>query len=83
MVSFHYDSWRKQVFSRTDPQLESVPEKFGDYIYFLRQKEFTKGKSEEKVKGLGATGADANFHEIYCRMKHDLKDKLKSEEDGV
>jgi protease II len=39
LVAFHYEQWRKSVFGRSDPEIESIPEKYGDYIYFLRHKE--------------------------------------------
>ena len=41
LVAFQYDSWRKHVFGRSDPEIESIPEKYGPYIYFLRHKEYT------------------------------------------
>jgi len=28
------------VFGRSDPEVESIPEKYGNYIYFLRHKEY-------------------------------------------
>lgn len=41
LVAFQYDHWRKHVFGRSDPEIESIPEKYGPYIYFLRHKEYS------------------------------------------
>jgi len=70
LVAFHYEQWRKHVFGRTDPATESMPEKYGDYIYFLRHKEYTK-------KGIktGKESAQSSIYDIYCRHRHDEPSK--------
>lgn len=40
MTTYHYDQWRKQVYSRSDPNKEQGLEENGDYVYFLRHKEY-------------------------------------------
>jgi len=69
MVSFHYDKWRKHVFGRSDPEVESIPERYGEYIYFLRHKEYSNKVESKQV---------AHTYEIYCR--HDFSEigKFKS-----
>lgn len=63
LVAFQYDSWRKHVFGRSDPEIESIPEKYGPYIYFLRHKEYSQ-------KPTGSAKQQSNVYEIYCRHKH-------------
>jgi hypothetical protein len=29
LTSFQYDQWRKHVFGRSSPEIESLPEKYG------------------------------------------------------
>lgn len=35
-----FAQWKEHVFRRTDPgMVDQIPEKFGDYIYFVKEKE--------------------------------------------
>ena len=84
LVAFQYDAWRKSVFGRSDPEIESIPEKYGEYIYFLRHKEYS-----QKLGGGSNTNGDkkkednsSNLYEIYCRHKHSDLGKFQSQEDA-
>lgn len=54
-----------------------MPEKYGDYAYFLKHKEYsqkaTTKKGEEQV---------SNVYEIYCRHKHEMYGKYSSLEEA-
>ena len=75
LVAFHYDQWRKHVFGRHDPQVESLAEKYGDYVYFINQKEFTQKiqvpkLAKDEVAEQSKQGI-RNTYDIYCRYKYD------------
>lgn len=70
LCAFHYDQWRRHVFGRTDPEIESIPEKYGEHIYFLRHKEYS-----HKVPASKDQKEVSNLYEIYCRHKHGLNFK--------
>ena len=61
------------MFGRSDPEVESIPEKYGEYIYFLRHKEYS-----QKINDKQAT----NTYEIYCRHKYSEMGKFKSIEEA-
>jgi len=62
------------VFGRSDPEVESIPEKYGQYIYFLRHKEYSQKLDNKQV---------ANTYEIYCRHAFSEIGKFKSQEDAL
>jgi hypothetical protein len=68
-----------------------VLEKNGDYVYFLRHKEYkhkipgetSSSSTQVKKAGVQAPAVISNTYEIYCRHKADLVGKFKSEEEGI
>ena len=41
MTVLQWKAWREHVFKRTDPGTsEQIPEIFGDFVYFIREKPF-------------------------------------------
>ena len=64
MTKSHMTSWKAHVFKRTDPGItEQIPEKFGDFVYFVRQKDFPQG---------------GGSYNIYCRHPSSIMDKSRS-----
>ena len=52
MTMTQWRHWKDHVFKRTDPGIvEQVPEKYGDFMYFITEKEFEKSKFAYKNKG--------------------------------
>lgn len=59
MVVLHWKQWRDHVIQRTDPGIiEQVPEKVGDYFYFIREKAYPAD--------VGKPSGQATYS-IYCR----------------
>ena len=63
------------MFQRTDPEVESLPEQYGKYQYFLKHKEWTKVQYPSSKKD-----DEDNHYSIYCRLDSTLQD-IKSQED--
>ena len=41
MSVLQWKQWRDHVMQRTDPGIvEQVPEEYGEFVYFIREKEF-------------------------------------------
>mmetsp|Transcript_1012 Transcript_1012/g.1825 ORF Transcript_1012/g.1825 Transcript_1012/m.1825 type:complete len:444 (+) Transcript_1012:160-1491(+) len=74
-------NWRSYTFQRQDPGVrEQIPEKFGDFVYFLQEGRFEKSavKGGRKVQGQGGS---QDHYPIYCRHPFNLVgQKLSLEE---
>lgn len=54
-----------------------MPEKYGDYAYFLKVKEY----SHKAPTAKGEEGS-SNTYEVYCRIKHEKLGKFSNHEEG-
>lgn len=77
MTILQQKQWSDHLNQRSDPGMqEQVPERFGKYVYFLREKAFNDGRH----------GKGNNMHQVYCRHEAQLTDKKytpKQQEDAV
>jgi hypothetical protein len=67
-----------------------LPSKCGDYIYFLKTKDFSKKEGagapraeKDKLQGFKQSPSDINSYEVYYRFKNELMGKVKSKEEGL
>lgn len=56
----------------------SLPEKYGDYAYFMKLKEYSH-KAQVNIKGEESV---SNTYEVYCRIQHEKMGRFGSHKKG-
>ena len=55
ITAVHWQHWKDHTFKRSDPGIvEQIPERYGDYVYFVREKQFppeTRIRTEYTKRG--------------------------------
>ena len=77
----NWASWKTHVFKRTDPGMqEQIPEKYGDYVYFVKERQFPNNQNRDR---LGVAGSGPSSYIVYCRYRLDEVKSRNQEEESV